>query len=390
MADGNRTIWHLVALVATLALVAVVAVVAVTRDERGGEPGAQGTTTPATTASPSRSPVALEGEGPYVVYARGNSVLAFDVASGQQTPLGTVEGILSAEGSRQPGSGRVVAFTMVDGTVWKVARPGLRRVGTIPPAAGGIVGSAVSLDDRRVAVARTGTQPSIIIVDLQSGRPTIVPRTSRGTYPPEPLLPIAWSLGGNLVYEIPYCECDGGTPGLYALDLASGGSTRLSGTTSTNFFLLAVSQSGQALYYGTGTSRRCRSDESEPCEGPPFYLRRIAAGDAGSDILRRASDYPFFVDAISQDGRLLLVRRPVSEREGARLELYSAEGERQPSLDGVPEGGGTGLAILPDDTYVIRTSTADRTMLLLVRDGAARTIAEATTADTLAYLGWLR
>src|SRR5206468_1116820 len=132
--------------------------------------------------------------------------------------------------------------------------------------------------------------------------------------------------------------------------------TRVAGTAETSFFVLAVAPTGQALYYGTGTKQRgCTPSDESSCEGPPYYLRKIAAGETGSNIIRRARDHPFQVDAISQDGSLLLVRRPISEREGAKLELYSSEGERQPAIAGLPSRGGVGQVILPGDIYVLAT-----------------------------------
>ncbi len=388
----NRSIWHVVALVATLGLAALVAVVAVTRSDRQ-EPSAEASPSVTPSASPSATP-GLSGDGPFVVYALGNEILAFDVAGTRSISLGRVEGLISlAESGRQSGSGRLVAFTMSDGNLWSVTRRGLAHVLQIPAAAGtAFKGALVSTDDRRVAIATTGIDPTTVVVDLQTKKPTNIKRTKRGQYPEEPLMPVGWSLGGTVLYEVPYCECDAGTPGLYALDTTTAGSTRVPGTSSTILFYLAVAPSGQALYYGTETERRCPGGQPpEGCPAAPYYLRRLAAGEAGSDIIRRASDYPFRVDAISQGGDLILVHRPISEGGGARLELYSAEGERQPAPRGVPAGGGAGLAILPDDVFVIRTTVASRSAFVLLEGGIATTIAqEPETGETLTYLGWLR
>src|SRR5437773_12433584 len=85
----RRSIWNGVALVATLGVAAAVAVVAVTRsDKKAAVP------TPSPSASvspsPSRPPGTLDGTGPYVVYASGADVFAFDVSSGKSTPLGSL------------------------------------------------------------------------------------------------------------------------------------------------------------------------------------------------------------------------------------------------------------------------------------------------------------
>ncbi|MFY9587872.1 MAG: hypothetical protein WAT66_10500 [Actinomycetota bacterium] len=388
----NRSIWHVVALVATLGLAALVAVVAVTRSDKQ-EPSAEASPSVTASASPSASP-GLSGDGPFVVYALGNEILAFDVAGGKSVSLGKVEGFLAvSEGGRQPGSGRLVAFTTAEGNLWTVARRGLTHVLTIPTTAGSAFkGALVSPDDRKVAVATSGIAPTTVVVDLATKKPTNIKRTKRGQYPDEALVPVAWSLGGTLLYEIPYCECDAGTPGLFALDTTTAASTRVPGTATTNLFYLAAAPSGQALYYGTASDAGCPSGPArDSCEGPPFYLRRLAAGEAGSDIIRRARDYPFIADAISQGGDLVLVHRPISESQGARLELYSAEGERQPAPRGVPAGGGTGLAILPNDVFVIAATVENRPAFVLLKDGVAITISrEPETGETLTYLGWLR
>lgn len=374
--DDRRSLWHIVAVIATLALAVVVAVVAVTRDER--EPAAAESPSPSPAPTATASPSGLPGDGPYVVYANGFDLFAFDVSTGDETRLGTLRDDPVPERSRQPGTGRVVAFATVGGDVWSVTRSGAERVGAIPQDAGtSFAGGAASPDDRKLAVAALGPEASVIVMDLQSGRPTVIPRTQRGEYPDDPLIPIAWGLGGTLVYQVPYCECDTGPPGIYALDLTTASSTRLSGTTSESFFLLAVSPSGQALYYGTAS------------EEPPFSLRRLAAGQRGSSVLERASDTSFIVDAISTDGRFLLARRPAN-RNGAttRLELYDAEGDRQPTPRGAPAGGVRGLALLPRDILILHTETGG---IVMVQQGRARTILEGTgpPGAASAYLGWL-
>ena len=391
----NRSIWHVVALVATLGLAALVAVVAVTRSDRE-EPSAKASPSVTASPSPSASAAGLSGDGPFVVYALGNEILAFDVAVAKSISLGTVEGFLAvSEAGRQPGNGRLVAFTTAEGDLWTVARGGLSRVMTIPSSAGSsFKGALPSPDDKRVAVATTGIEPTTVVVDLQTKKATNIKRTKRGQYPDEALMPVAWSLGGSILYEIPYCECDAGTAGLYALDTTSAGSTRIPGTASTTLFYLAAAPSGQALYYGTAAETPCPTGPArgEPrCEGPPFYIRRFAAGETGSDIIRRARDYPFRVDAISQGGDLILVHRPLSESEGARLELYSSQGERQPAPRGAPMGGGRGLAILPGDVFVIEATIDGRPAYVALKDGTATTISrQAESGEALTYLGWLR
>lgn len=382
----SRSVWHIVALIATLAVAALVAVVAVTKSDNA-EPSAEETTTATPSATATSSP-GLSGDGPFVVYAVGNEILAYDVAGTKSISLGRVEGFLGVvDSGRQPGRGRLVAFTMSDGNLWTVTRRGLTHALTIPSTAGSsFIGALTFGDDRRVAVASTGSEPSTVIADLQTKRVTNVKRTRRGTYPPEPLLPVGWGLGGTVLYEIPYCDCDDWSEGLFALDTASSNSTRVSGTSSSRFFQLAVAPSGQALYYGTSSGRCSPGTSAEAC-GPPYYLRRLAAGEAGSDIIRRASDDPFFVDAISPNGDLVLVHR--GRRTGQTLELYSAEGERQPAPEGAPDGA-AGVAILPGDVFVIRTATADKATLIALRNGTATTITEVpVTGETFAYLGWL-
>lgn len=383
--DDRRSLWHIVAVIATLALAVVVAVVAVTRDEGGERPLAR---SPSPSPSPTapESPGGLAGEGPYVIYAGGDSVFAFDVSTKESEFLGQLDGDPVGERSRQPGTGRVVAFPTQEGGVWSVTRQGLDRIGVIPPDVGrALEGAAVSADDGKIAIAFRSPEPGIVLVDLQSGRPTVIERNRRGEYPPEPLLPIAWSLGGGLVYEIPYCECDDGSSGLYALDLGTGSSTRLPGTESNDFFRLAVSPSGQALYYGTATNRRCPGGGAEACDGPPYFMRRLAAGQRGSSVLDRATDERFVLDAISPDGMRLLVRRQDQEFRTSRLELYSAEGERRASPRGVPAGA-QGVALLPGDVIIAGTLGS----LYMVEAGRADVILESGTSAPAVYLGWLR
>jgi len=246
----RRSVWNAVALVLTLGLAAAVAVVAVTRSSHES-------TAPSPSPSPTPSPTptigtpsGLVGEGPYLVYATPGGVFAYDVASGQTIPLGAIDGKPVTQRSRQPGAGRLVAFATQDGSVWSVRRVGMTRVGAIPPDAGdSFEGSAVSPDDRRIAIAAMAPDPATVLVDLASGASTVIERIKRGQYPPEALLPIAWSLGGGIVYQIPFCQCDGGSPGLYALDVNGGGSTIVPGTRTTTLSRFVVSASGRQLAY---------------------------------------------------------------------------------------------------------------------------------------------
>jgi hypothetical protein len=388
-----RSLWNLLAIVATLALTVAVAVVAVTK--AGPEIlEAVPTATASPSPSASESPKGLEGDGPFVVYAAAGAVYAYDVDSGSTKRLGDLRGKPSNERSRQPGSGRLVAFLTDDGTVWTVTRAGMQRAGVIPSADGEqFDGSVLSPDDRKVAVAALAPDPATLIMDLETGRTAVIRRTrGRSAYPPEPLLPVAWSLGGTLLYQIPLCRCDAGSPGLYTLDTVKGTSAVVSGTEKTRFYQFAVSNSAQALYYGTGTARRCRSNELAPCQGAPFTLRKLAAGQRGSDVLVRANDASFLASAISPSGDLLLVARVFSGSELGRVELYSAAGDREPSVRGLVRGARP-VALLPRDVVVAELPgvPGQEVSLVLVRAGRAQTLASnvAGNEQRAAYLGWL-
>lgn len=386
----RRSVWNAVGLVATLGLAALVAVVAVGRSDQTANPAESLSPSPSPSASVSASPGTLQGQGPYVVYASDTHVFAYDLATGRSMSLGSLGGEPARERSRQPDAGRLVAFPTAGGDVWTVTRAGLKRVGSIPTPNEGLDGSALSLDERRMAVATLASPGSIVVVDVQTGRSTRLERLRRGEYPPESLLPVAWGLGGTVVYAIPHCPgCDGVRTGLYAVDVTSGSSTRVQGTSATGFITFPVSRSGQALYYGTGTTRRCESRETPPCEGPPYFLRRLAAGRRGSEVIRRATDRSLLPEAISQDDRILLVRRPPERGEGgsARLELYSTEGDLEASLRGIPAGTLRGVALLPRDIVLIEVNVLAETASLRVGEqGRTRTIV--TGADWV-YLGWL-
>jgi hypothetical protein len=387
----RRSIWNVVALIATLGLSAVVAIVSVTRS---GDEVVAPTPSPTAPGSPSPSrpatPGGLDGDGPYVIYATRTGVLAYDIASGSTVSLGKLDGTAAAQRSRQPGTGRLVAFPTVEGSVWSVTRIGMKRVGAIPARSGtSFEGSAVSSDDRRLAVAALTPQPATVTIDLRTGKATAIARKQGGQYPSEPLLPVAWSLGGGLLYEVPFCQCVEGSPGLYGLDTASGNSTLVTGTRTTVLFRFVVSASGQELFYGEGTSRRCRTGESEPCERAPFFLRRLAAGQRGAETVRRTNDSPFSPDAISADGLTLLVTRVVPAEATTRVERYDSNGERLSPIRGIPAGA-LPVALLPDNVVV--ATTLSPWTIVVVRSGRAETIvrSDALGEDIPRFLGWLR
>lgn len=386
----KRALWNVFALVATLGLATAVAVVAVTKTE-------DTIVVPEPSRSPSPSPSAsvatpggpIEGEGPFVLYANRGRVFAYDIASAATVVLGSLDGTPASQRSRQPGNGRIVAFPTVDGSVWTIARSGMKKAARIPQSAGtSFEGSVVSPDDRRLAVAALTPDPATVLVDLNTGRSTLVERTRRGQYPADPLLPVAWGLGGEVVYEVPFCQCDRPVDGLYALDSATGNSTLVSSTRDTSLFRFVVSSSGQALFYGAATPHRCRSGESEPCEGAPFFLRRLAAGQRGSETIRRDSGAAFFPDAISEDGTML-VTRVVPGETTTRVERYDATGARRTSIRGIPSGA-LPVALLDDDAVVATTGSPGT--IVVVRGGKAETIvrSDALRDEPPLYLGWLR
>ena len=385
--ERRASVWNVVALIATLGLATVVAVVAVARSDRGAPEAAPAPTSPS--PSPSATvPGGLGGKGPYVIYALpGGAVYAYDVGLDQQTTLGTIEGEPTGERSRQPGNGRVVAFPTAEGVVWRVTVQGLDLVGKIPGSAGDdFAGSAVSTDGRRMAVAALRPVAALVLVELDSGRASVLKRSGSG-YPDDPLLPIAWSLGGDLVYQIPFCECDAGDTGLYAYDLSSNRSAVVSPTGSTPFYRFAMSSDGQELYYGTATERRCRANETDPCFGGPYALRRLAAGRPTTSVLERSDGRSFTAAAASPDGGFVAVDR------GGTTELYTNEGDLLPrsTLAGLPEGAEV-VALLPDDVIVARVGGPTASTLVVVHRGRSRTIISipSTTDGAPMYLGWLR
>ena len=387
----RRSIWNGVALVATLGLAAAIAVVAVTRNEPAPAPTASPSPSVASPTS-SHSPGTLDGDGPYIVYATGQDVFAYDVASGASTKLGTVSALPVVHRSEQPGRGEIVAIPTGDLSVWTVKRAGLKSVGSIPAATGsGLDGAAVSDDGRRVATALQQQPLSIVLFDLRSGRSTEIERTKPAGYPDGQTLPIGWGLGGTVLYHIPTCECDGVQPGLFALDLTSKTSAAVAEMRKT--LLLGrstVAQNGQALYYGARTPRRCRAnEEGNPCEGPPFLLRSLVAGRSSSETLARSNSASFDPVAISPDGNELLVLRTDTATNAQRVELYDTTGTRRPALHGIPKGAFP-VAVLDDQTIVAVTQVAP-IKLFVVRNGHARTVASIDSDNPfeLAYLGWL-
>jgi len=227
-----------------------------------------------------------------------------------------------------------------------------------------------------------------VIVDLNTGRSTMIARSRRG-YPHEALLPIAWSLGGSILYQVPYCECDGLSSGLYTLDIGKTTSALLPGTRGSYFLSSAISTSAQTLFFGTATPRRCTGPAAGPCAGPPFSLRRLAAGRRGPEVLARDGSAVFKPGAISQNGRLLLVQRVDPDSGVSHVELYSDEGKLEPGLRGIPKSAEP-LALLARDVVVAETSGADAS-LVVVKAGRAHTLAERGSTDEAApvYLGWL-
>jgi hypothetical protein len=393
-APASRSVWNVVAVIVTLALTVAVAVVAVTK----GEPKlfeAAPTLSPSASPSASPSPKGLDGDGPFIVYATDQGAFAYDVAGGTTKRLGSLTDLPVGERSHQPGNGRVVAFPTQDGSVWRVTRAGMARVGVIPSADGDrFQGAVLSPDDRRLAVEALAPEPATLIVDLDTGRTTAIRRVERrgNTYPKDfDLLPIAWSLGGSLIYEIPSCDgCDGIPGGLYTIDTSKGTSTLVTGTGQSYFLDSAISASAQSVFYGTATRRRCPPGPAAgPCSGPPFALRRLAAGRRGPETLERDDAADFRPAAISPDGGLLLVRRVNHNTEKERVDLFTADGQRESPIRGL-RADAEPLALLPRDV-VVATLGADEPSLVVVSGGRSRTVATKATGDDSVpvFLGWL-
>lgn len=379
--ERRRSAWNVVALIAGLGLAAVVAVVAVSRSDRlaaGGDD--QPTASPSASASPT-APGALAGRGPYVVYATGaGEVSAYDTAGKQWVSMGRIDDSPVPQHLRQPGNGEVVAFATDAGTVWKVTREGLDRVALLPVGRPELLeGGTVSRDGRRFAIAQTGAAPELMIVNLTNGRTQAIPRGSGSSnrYPDEALVPVGWSLGGSLVYQMPVCDCDSGSPGLYLYDLESERSSLISATAQDDFFQrFALSPDGQQLLWSDVADR-------------PYLLRRLSAGRSSATVIRR--DAAERVNAITwaPDGRSILLDL-FAESGGRSFELADPEsGDVQRALDGIPERVAI-EALLPGRIVVVSELGAveEPTALVIVAGGDAVTVAESDQEPV--FLGWLR
>jgi hypothetical protein len=327
--ERQGSAWNIVALIASLGLAAVVAVVAVSRSDRPGPAsGESPSPSPSTSASPT-APGSLAGHGPYVVYATGaGEVVAYDTAAKQFVSMGRIDGPPVTQYPRQPGNGDIVAFATDEGTVWKVAREGLDRVALLPVSRPALLdGGAVSRDGRRLAVAYTGPDPELMIVNLTNGRTQAISREggSSNRYPDEPLVPVGWSLGGSLVYQMPVCDCDTGSPGLYLYDLDAERSTLIPATAQDEFFQrFAVSPDGQQLLWSDVEDR-------------PYVLRRLSAGRSGATVIRRDADQRVNAIAWAPDGRSVLLDL-FEEGGGRSFELADPEsGDRTRNVSGLPE-----------------------------------------------------
>ena len=376
--ERPRSVWNIVALVATLGLSAVVAVVAVARSDR---PGPEVGGSPTATASPSPSPTApgkLAGRGPYIVYATASGeVFAYDTAAKVWVAMGNVDAPSVRQHIRQPSSGLVAAFATEAGTVWRVDREGLARVALLPlsdPST--LEGGTVSRDGRRFAIATTGRDPELMIVNLGNGRTSALPRrTGSGNRYPEdaPLVPVGWSLGGSLVYQLPICNCPEEMPGLYLYDLAAERSTLVDATAREIVDRVAISPDGQAVVWGDGQ-----------------ILRKLAAGRRSASVLRRIAREEIFSTVLwSTDGASLMLAIGSVDPDGepTTLELADpASGDLRREVTGIPEDGFS-VALLPGRLIVVEAGGDAERRLLTFVDGRESVVA---AEGSPVFLGWLR